>query len=193
MDIGTISSRYAKALFSLAKEKGLETRVYDDMKMLADSFSLEPGLRVALGNPILPAEEKLTLLTAAGGIEVSDLYERFMHLVLEHKRESLLLFMAHIYIHLYRKDKRITRVQFSTAVPVSEEVKVHLQNKLKEETGSTIEFSGIVQPELIGGFRLFRINHMDIVICFHTARISFYFVGIKYQNQRALFKSLIIA
>ncbi len=109
MDIGTISSRYAKALFSLAKEKGLETRVYDDMKMLADSFSLEPGLRVALGNPILPAEEKLKLLTAAGGIEVSDLYERFMHLVLEHKRESLLLFMAHIYIHLYRKDKRITR------------------------------------------------------------------------------------
>ena len=150
MDIGTISSRYAKALFSLAKEKGLETRVYDDMKMLADSFSLEPGLRVALGNPILPAEEKLKLLTAAGGIEVSDLYERFMHLVLEHKRESLLLFMAHIYIHLYRKDKRITRVQFSTAVPVSEEVKVHLQNKLKEETGSTIEFSGIVQPEEVG-------------------------------------------
>ena len=36
MDIGTISSRYAKALFSLAKEKGLETRVYDDMKILAD-------------------------------------------------------------------------------------------------------------------------------------------------------------
>ena len=112
MDIGTISSRYAKALFALAKEKGLETRVYDDMKMLADSFSLEPGLRIALGNPILPAEEKLKLLTAAGGIEVSDLYERFIHLVLEHKRESLLLFMAHIYIHLYRKDKHITRVQF---------------------------------------------------------------------------------
>ena len=156
MDIGTISSRYAKALFSLAKEKGLETRVYDDMKMLADSFSLEPGLRVALGNPILPAEEKLKLLTAAGGIEVSDLYERFMHLVLEHKRESLLLFMAHIYIHLYRKDKRITRVQFSTAVPVS-----------KEETGSTIEFSGIVQPELIGGFRL-RIGNYRIDASYAT-------------------------
>ena len=170
MDIGTISSRYAKALFSLAKEKGLETRVYDDMKMLADSFSLRAlaaATGVALGNPILPAEEKLKLLTAAGGIEVSDLYERFMHLVLEHKRESLLLFMAHIYIHLYRKDKRITRVQFSTAVPVSEEVKVHLQNKLKEETGSTIEFSGIVQPELIGGFRL-RIGNYRIDASYAT-------------------------
>lgn len=167
MDIGTISSRYAKALFSLAKEKGLETRVYDDMKMLADSFSLEPGLRIALGYPILPAEEKLKLLTAAGGIEVSDLYERFIHLVLEHKRESLLLFMAHIYIHLYRKDKHITRVQFSTAIPVSEEVKKHLQDKLKEETGSTIEFSGIVQPELVGGFRL-RIGNYRIDASYAT-------------------------
>ena len=129
--------------------------------------ALAAATGVALGNPILPAEEKLKLLTAAGGIEVSDLYERFMHLVLEHKRESLLLFMAHIYIHLYRKDKRITRVQFSTAVPVSEEVKVHLQNKLKEETGSTIEFSGIVQPELIGGFRL-RIGNYRIDASYAT-------------------------
>ena len=32
-----------KPFSPLAKEKGLETRVYDDMKMLAASFSLEPG------------------------------------------------------------------------------------------------------------------------------------------------------
>ena len=45
---------------------------------------------------------------------------------------------------------------------------------------------------LIGGFRLFRINHMDIVICFHAARIAFHFVSIKYKNQRGFFESLII-
>ena len=161
MDIGIISSRYAKALFSLAKEKGQESRVYEDMKMLASSFSEEPGLEDAINNPIIPADEKFKLLITAGGVEVSDLYKRFIHLLLEHKRENFLLFMAHVYIHLYREDKRITRVLFSTAVPVNDEVKEHLQNKLKEETGSTIEFSGIVQPELIGGFRL-RIGNYRI-------------------------------
>ena len=161
MDIGIISSRYAKALFSLAKEKGQESRVYEDMKMLANSFSEEPGLEDAINNPIIPADEKFKLLITAGGVEVSDLYKRFIHLLLEHKRENFLLFMAHVYIHLYREDKRITRVLFSTAVPVNDEVKEHLQNKLKEETGSTIEFSGIVQPELIGGFRL-RIGNYRI-------------------------------
>ena len=109
MDIGTISSRYAKALFSLAKDKEQESRVYDDMKMLADSFSMEPELRGALSNPIVSVPEKVKLLTAAGGIEVCKLYTRFINLVLAHKRETLLPFIAYIYIHLYRKEKKITR------------------------------------------------------------------------------------
>ena len=87
MDIGTISSRYAKALFSLAKDKEQESRVYDDMKMLADSFSMEPELRGALSNPIVSVPEKVKLLTAAGGIEVCELYSRFINLVLAHKRD----------------------------------------------------------------------------------------------------------
>lgn len=161
MDLGTISSRYARALFSLAKEKGDEARVYQDMKMLADSFSLEPELKGALNNPIVTAEEKKRLLIAAGGIDVCDLYERFIRLVLSHKRENMLPFIAYIYIHLYRKDKKITRVQFSTAVPVGDEVKQHLLDKLEKETGSTIEFSGHIKPELIGGFRL-RIGNYRI-------------------------------
>ncbi|MDO4755167.1 MAG: F0F1 ATP synthase subunit delta [Parabacteroides sp.] len=161
MDIGTISSRYAKALFSLAKENKKESLVYNDMKMLADSFLLEPKLKVVLNNPIISEEEKVKLLIAAGGIEVTDLYKRFILLVLRQKREECLPFMAHHYIHLFREDKRITRIQFSTAVPVSDKVKQHLQDKLKEETGCTVEFTGIVQPELIGGFRL-RIGNKRI-------------------------------
>lgn len=167
MDIGTLSSRYAKALFFLAKDKGQEDRVYKDMKMLAESFSAEPALQAALGNPLLADDEKVKLLTAAGGIEVSDLYVRFIRLVLQHKREAFLLFMVHIYIHLYRKDKRIARVLFSTAVPVDEEVKGHLTDKLKEETGCTIEFSGDVRPELIGGFCL-RIGNYRIDASYAT-------------------------
>ena len=143
MDIGTISSRYAKALFSLAKDKGQESRVYDDMKMLADSFSMEPELRGALSNPIVSVPEKVKLLTAAGGIEVCELYTRFINLVLAHKRETLLPFIAYIYIHLYRKVKKITRVRF------------------------TIEFSGHVEPELIGGFRL-RIGNYRIDASYAT-------------------------
>lgn len=167
MDFGTISSRYAHALYSLAKEKGEETRVYQDMKMLADSFTLEPGLQGAITNPVVKQEEKEHILTAAGGIEVCDLYTRFIRLILAHKRESMLHFIAYIYIYMYRKDQKITRVQFSTAVPVSDEIREHLQRKLEKETGCTIEFTGHVKPELIGGFRL-RIGNYRIDASYAT-------------------------
>lgn len=167
MDIGTISSRYAKALFSLAKEGGQESRVYDDVKMLAESFTAEPSLVEVLSNPVVSEREKAALLKAAAGVEVCDLFERFIHLVLQHKRETVLPFISFSYINMYRKDKKITRVQFGTAVPVDEKTKEHLQRKLREETGCTIEFSGYIKPELIGGFRL-RIGNYRIDASYAT-------------------------
>ena len=81
MDIGTISSRYAKALFSLAKDKEQESRVYDDMKMLADSFSMEPELRGALSNPIVSVPEKVKLLTWILMIRVLQMYEKILKFI----------------------------------------------------------------------------------------------------------------
>lgn len=154
MDLGTISSRYARALFSLAKEKNEETRVYDDIKMLKQSFLLVPELKETLQNPIVSAADKEKLLIHAGGIEVCELYRRFIHMVLSHKRESCLPFITYIFIYLYRKEKKITRIRFSAATPIQENTQKHLIEKLQQETGNIIEFSGEVKPELIGGFCL---------------------------------------
>ncbi|WP_085536511.1 F0F1 ATP synthase subunit delta [Massilibacteroides vaginae] len=158
MDAGTISSRYAKALLSLAKEKGEETRVYEDMKMLAISFENEAGMKTVVDNPIFPEEEKVKLLTTAAGLHVCELFTRFIRLVLKHKRENLLSLMTHNYIHRYRKDKKITRILFKTPVPANEATRKLLKQQLQKETGETIEFTGVVRPELIGGFVLFIDN-----------------------------------
>ncbi|MEG1544555.1 MAG: F0F1 ATP synthase subunit delta [Tannerellaceae bacterium] len=167
MDIGTISSRYARALFSLAKERGVESRIYEDMQMLATNLAAEPALKEALANPIIPEKEKERLLTTAAGIEVDELFARFLRLVLQHKRESLLLFMAPIYMDMCRTDKHITRAQFSTAVPATEQTRAHVEALLREKTGGAIEFVGRVQPELIGGFVL-RIDNYRIDASYKT-------------------------
>ena len=103
----------------------------------------------------------MKLLKTAAGLEVCELFIRFIRLVLQRKRESLLPLMAYIYIHMYRKDKKITRVLFKTPVPVDEATQEHLKERLKKETGNTIEFMGVTRPELIGGFVL-RIGNYRI-------------------------------
>ncbi len=154
MDLGTISSRYARALFDSAKKADQETPVYNDMKMLLQSFKLAPELKEALQNPLVNREQKNSLLLQAGGGQVCDLYKRFIQMVLNHKREDSLSFIAYNYITLYRKDKKITRIKFSSAKEILEDTQKHLIDKLQKETGDIIEFSGEVKPELIGGFCL---------------------------------------
>lgn len=154
MDVGTISTRYARALFSLALDKGQETRLYDDMKMLSASFAAEAKLQAALNNPIVCHADKMQLLTSAAGIEVSELFTCFIRLVLQHKREGQLPLITLIYIHMYRKEKKITRVEFDTAVPPAPSTLIHLEQKLLQTTGGSIEFSGRIKPELLGGFIL---------------------------------------
>lgn len=156
MEIGEISSRYARALFSLAEEKHLETQIYENMKMLVESFHEHAALAEVLDNPLISEKEKMSLLITAGGgkEEESNLYRKFILLVLRHRREEFILFMAHGFIELYRRKKRITRVVFSAPVKIDPKTEIHLKAKLREETGDTIEFFGVVKPELIGGFSL---------------------------------------
>lgn len=68
MDIGIVSMRYAKALMEYAKSTGTEDRLYTEMRTLSRSFRKHPDLRAALENPVLPVQEKFSLIcTAAVG------------------------------------------------------------------------------------------------------------------------------
>ena len=50
MDLGIISTRYARALLKGAKGTELETQVYHEMMTLAKSYADVPALRQAIGN-----------------------------------------------------------------------------------------------------------------------------------------------
>lgn len=161
MDIGIISARYARALFAYAKEQQTESRLYDDLKMLATSFEQVKELREALDNPVLSAQEKGTLIRSAAGGSVCPAFERFLRLVLRHRRESLLHILCLIYISYYRKEKHINRIQVYTAVPLTAESRERLTRDILRMTGGTLEFSEQVDPSLIGGIIL-RMNDRQI-------------------------------
>lgn len=158
MDIGIISARYARALFELAKDRGVETPVYEDMKMLAVSFQAERSLRETLANPVIDTATKERLLKNAAGVEVNDASARFFRLVLQHKRETLLQIMCLVYLSLYRKEKNINRMYLTTAVPLDPAIRDRLMYEIRLKTGGTIEFTEEVRPDLIGGV-VMRMNN----------------------------------
>lgn len=154
MAIGVISVRYARALLKCAMELNLEDKVYQEMITLADQYNHVPELRSTIDNPMLDKDKKQALLQAACGMNLSELTERFIHLVLHEGRENVMQMMATSYITLYRKQKNIISGRLITATTVTPEVEQKMKQMVQSKSQATVEFQTEVNPDIIGGFIL---------------------------------------
>jgi len=156
MNVGMISTRYAKALYAYAKEQKQEDEVYSEMKKLAVAFAHVSQLRTTMNNPTLAKKEKESLLNAAVGNTMNALYVRFIKLVLEHRREEYLQMMALSYGDIYCEDKQINTGLLITATQhVGEGVKSRIRMLLNKVKQGTLELETKVDPEIEGGFMLY--------------------------------------
>ena len=154
MDIGVISTRYARALLKSATDAKLDGQVYQEMMILAKSYVDVPMLRQTIDNPMLEKEKKQTLLETAAGGSPSKLTQTFIALVLKEDRENMVQFMANSYVTLYRKQKNVFRGKLTTAARVSAQTEQKMREMVESQTQGTVEFETEVNPDIIGGFIL---------------------------------------
>lgn len=153
MNDGLIPQRYAKALYKLALDKGNAKAVYEEMKLVADSFRDNPDLNRVLANPFVSRDDKENLLLAAAGKDVEADYRAFVKLILQHDREEFAQQMALAYRDIYRKENNISQVTVTTASEISpdqlEKIRKIVQEAYKD---FSLEWEYHVNPDLIGGF-----------------------------------------
>jgi F-type H+-transporting ATPase subunit delta len=154
MDTGVISTRYARAIYEYAAEKGNETALYREMQGLAKNFLAFPTLREVMNNPTVAPEQKINVLTTACGMQVNDTLTQILRLIIGNKRANYMENIALMYDEVYRKAKGIVIVQLTTVEPASEKTKEALIPVIAQATGGKIEFHTETNPDLIGGFIL---------------------------------------
>ena len=141
--------RYAKALFAYAKEQGVEDAIYRNMLQLMATSQQVKELAAMLAAPTLSKDERVRLLCSA--VDSSLVYENFVRLVIDEERESLLIFIAHCYVSLYRKEKNIVAVRFTTAEPASPALCDKVAAVFVAD-GATVELHNVVDEGIVGGF-----------------------------------------
>lgn len=168
MDIGIVSSRYAKALYRFAEESKEEPQVYAEMKQLDRNFQAVAALSAALQNPVLSDKQKCNLLQNAASTEkkgVTATVVRFIQLVVERKRADMMHFIATSYISIYEKAKNLITGSLVVAQPVSEEVAGRIQALVAARTKNKVNFNVYTDPAIGGGFILqYGDNRMDASI-----------------------------
>ncbi|WP_321517378.1 F0F1 ATP synthase subunit delta [uncultured Bacteroides sp.] len=184
MNIGIIPMRYAKALYAFAQDKSVEEKVYAEMSLLAHSFAEHTSLKTVLDNPVMKSKEKQSLICTAAGTQVSDVFVRFIELVLHQKREKHLQSIALMYQDLYRKAKLISIGSLVTASPLSTETEDHMRKLLMKDKKGTLDFKTSVDPEIMGGF-IFSIDtyRLDASIATQLRRVKSQFMD---KNRKSI-------
>jgi F-type H+-transporting ATPase subunit delta len=164
MDIGVIAKRYAKALLDFAVEQKCEDTVYKEVLQFAATYREVPQLSQVLGNPLLPQQQKIDYLCkAVSATAPSDVFKKFAALVVAHRRESFMLFIAHNFVTLYRELKHISIGKLITAVPVADKEKKRLEKMVENHSKNSVDviLETSVDPDILGGF-IFQIDDMRL-------------------------------
>ena len=156
MDIGIISSRYARALLSFAIENKEEQLVYAEMQQLCDCFIKLPQVQQTLQNPVVSNDNKLKLLLATVAVEgkVSASTSRFCQLILDQNRCEIMQFVASSYIAQYRKYCGITKSRFIVPASVSDATLARMKAIVQQAVNGQVELETVVDASIGGGFIL---------------------------------------
>ena len=162
MNAGIISSRYARALMMFGKKTGSENKLFEEAVMLTENFSIFPNIERALSNPSLSRKTKQALINTAAGGNISRAFERFTDLLFQNHREAYIRNICLVYIDLYFTEKKLSKANLETAIPIDDSLKRQILDVLEKLTKQKIDLHSTVNPEIIGGYVLrwdtYRLN-----------------------------------
>ncbi|WP_458399996.1 ATP synthase F1 subunit delta [Mailhella sp.] len=160
-----VSRRYAAALFSIGKERGMEEleRYGASLSALGEAVEKTPKLAEAFRNPVLSSEEKkkvvLALLDVAGvgakpAGDEEPVEKRFCALLADKGRLDLLPAIAADFGVMLDDACGISRGVVTTAVELDEEHMDSIKKTLESQTGRKLVLEFVIEPSIIGGIVL---------------------------------------
>ena len=148
-----LAARYARVLFSLARERGETSVISRDMATLVSIYLGSPALREFLARPSLPPAAKRAVATEIGRRSgLSKLTLDFFALIVERGRAPLVAVMADKYEQLVDADLRRLRARVRSAITLDGDERERLRGTLtKRFQVDDVVLEEVVDPTLLGG------------------------------------------
>jgi F-type H+-transporting ATPase subunit delta len=154
MDQSKINVRYAKAFFTLAKEKGLTIELRKDAGLVASVCESSSDFILMLESPVVKTSKKAEALKLIFEDKVNVLSLNFLLLIIENKRESYIPGIFRNLEDLYRHEEGIKSAVLTSAQPLNDALVLQIRKTLETEFNAKVELRQKVDVNLIGGFVL---------------------------------------
>ncbi len=154
MDQSKINVRYAKAFFTLAKEKGLTLELRKDAGLISSVCESSSDFKLLLESPVIKTSQKSEAIRRIFEGKIHALSINFLLLIAENKRENYIPGIFRYLEDLYRREEGIKSAVLTSAQPLNELLVAQIKEILEKEFKSKVELSQKVDQKLIGGFVL---------------------------------------
>ncbi|MBR5471952.1 MAG: ATP synthase F1 subunit delta [Oscillibacter sp.] len=149
-----VASTYGQALYDLAKDEGLTEEILGQVTALKGSFDAEPAFVQLLCTPSISKQERCQVLDDSLRAQVHPYVLNFLKILTEKGYMRHFSGCCQLFRQQYNQDNGILPVTAVTKLPLSDELRRKLTEKLSSVTGKTIELECRVDPECLGGVRL---------------------------------------
>jgi F-type H+-transporting ATPase subunit delta len=156
MSVGRIASRYAKSLLQLAEEEKKLDRVLEDVEAFRSLIAESKDFKNFIKSPIIQVSKKKAILAEIFNKKFDDLTVKFLQLLTQKQRESLLPEIADEFVLQYRNKKGISTAVITVANELTDATSKLIKEKLEKSGVAYDQVELVVQkdPEIIGGFIL---------------------------------------
>jgi F-type H+-transporting ATPase subunit delta len=152
MRASAAARRYARALFSLAREEGDEDRVRRELEQIAGLFESSPDLENALFRPLHPVAERRAVLRAVcERVGTSGTVRNFLAFLVDQRRLVDFAGIRHEFERLADEAAGRVQAEVVSASPLADGQLERLRRALGSRTGNEVDVQVRVDPELIGG------------------------------------------
>ena len=156
----SVAATYAEALFEAATEADAVDAVAADLAAFAQAMRESAELRAVLSSPEVDTRAKkraMAELTEGA----SPLTANFLQVLIDRGRIADLPEIARAFEERVARAEHRLQVEAITAVPMPDDLRKRVVQRIQGQTGATVELTESVDPDIVGGLVL-RIG--DVVV-----------------------------
>lgn len=146
-----VAKRYARALFEVAKERGLIDQIETELKDIVAAVDQNLELNKILTHKQIARESKEQLLKDLFGAHVAAETINFLNVLIENGREIELGEIAAAYVAMANEVRGIADAIVTTAKPLGEDEVNELAEQFGKQVNKTLRVQTVVDPAIIGG------------------------------------------
>lgn len=146
-----VAKRYARALFEVAKERGLIDQIESELKDIVAAVEQNQELSKILTHKQIAQESKEQLLKDLFGAHVAVETLNFLSVLIDNGRELELADCVAAYVAMANEARGIADAVVTTAKRLGEEEVKQLAEQFGKQVNKTLRVQTVVDPAILGG------------------------------------------